>query len=52
MEVAHEAVIRHWPRLRAWLDEDRIAIGFREGVRQAAKEWLDEQEKLLKELLR
>lgn len=40
IEVAHEAVIRHWPRLRAWLDEDRIAIGFREGVRQAAKEWL------------
>lgn len=39
VEVAHEAVIRHWPRLRAWLDEGRLAIGFREGVRQAAKEW-------------
>ena len=39
VEVAHEAVIRHWPRLRAWLDEDRLAIGFREGVRQAAREW-------------
>jgi hypothetical protein len=22
-EVAHEALIRHWDRLRAWLDEDR-----------------------------
>lgn len=40
VEVAHEALIRHWPRLRAWLDEDRIGIGLREGVRQAAKEWL------------
>lgn len=40
VEVAHEAVIRHWPRLRTWLDEDRLAIGFREGVRQAAKEWV------------
>lgn len=39
-EVAHEAVIRYWPRLRTWLDEDRIAIAFREGVRHAAKEWL------------
>lgn len=40
VEVAHEAVIRHWPRLRGWLDEDRIGIGLREGVRQAAREWL------------
>lgn len=43
VEVAHEAVIRHWPRLRSWLDEDRLAIGFREGVRQAAREWLATQ---------
>ena len=23
VEIAHEALIQHWPRLRAWLDEDR-----------------------------
>jgi WD40 repeat protein len=39
VEVAHESLIRHWPQLRRWLDEDRIALGFREGVRQAARAW-------------
>lgn len=39
VELAHEALIRHWPQLRRWLDEDRIALGFREGVRQAARAW-------------
>ena len=37
--MAHEALIRHWPRLRGWLDEDRAALGLREGIRQAALEW-------------
>jgi hypothetical protein len=27
-EVAHEALIREWPRLRAWLDEDREGLRF------------------------
>ncbi len=26
VEVAHEALLRHWPRLRAWLDEDRDGL--------------------------
>jgi WD40 repeat protein/energy-coupling factor transporter ATP-binding protein EcfA2 len=38
-EVAHEALIRHWPRLRGWLDEDRAELHLREGVREAALEW-------------
>lgn len=42
VEVAHEALIRHWPQLGRWLDEDRIALGFREGVRQAARAWQTE----------
>ena len=25
-EVAHEALIREWPRLRRWLEEDRAGI--------------------------
>jgi WD40 repeat protein/energy-coupling factor transporter ATP-binding protein EcfA2 len=38
-EVAHEALIRHWPRLRTWLDEDRVSLRLREGIREAALEW-------------
>jgi energy-coupling factor transporter ATP-binding protein EcfA2 len=39
VEVAHEALIRYWPRLRAWLDEDRASLRLREGIGQAALEW-------------
>lgn len=39
VEVAHEALIRHWPRLREWLAEDRTAVLLREGVRRGAEEW-------------
>jgi WD40 repeat protein len=39
VEVAHEALIRHWPRLRRWLDDDRSALVLREAVRDAAREW-------------
>lgn len=39
VEVAHEALIRYWPRLRAWLDEDRVTLRLREGIGDAAAEW-------------
>jgi len=26
VEVAHEALIRNWPKLRSWLDEDRSLL--------------------------
>jgi hypothetical protein len=39
VEVAHEALIRYWPRLREWLDQDRSALLLRESVREAAQEW-------------
>ncbi len=39
VEVAHEAVCRAWPRLRAWLDEDRDGLRIRQHVAQAAREW-------------
>src|SRR5215204_471871 len=39
VEVAHEALIRHWPRLREWLDQDRAALLLRESIREAAQEW-------------
>lgn len=39
VEVAHEALIRHWPRLRDWLNEDRAALLSRQSLREAAQEW-------------
>jgi hypothetical protein len=39
VEVAHEALIRHWPRLRDWLDDNDEALRLRAGVGDAAREW-------------
>ena len=36
-EVAHEALIQHWPRLRAWLDEDPELARLRQELGQAAR---------------
>ena len=39
VEVSHEALIRAWPRLRGWIDEDRADIATRERMSLAASEW-------------
>lgn len=39
VEVAHEALIRKWPQLRTWLDEDRAGLLIQRRVRQAAHQW-------------
>lgn len=39
VEVAHEALIRGWPRLRAWLDEDREGLRVQRRLSDAAQEW-------------
>jgi WD40 repeat protein/energy-coupling factor transporter ATP-binding protein EcfA2 len=39
VEVGHEAIIRYWPRLRQWLDEDRANLRVLALVRTAAQEW-------------
>ncbi|MDZ8223748.1 eIF2A-related protein [Nostoc sp. ChiVER01] len=39
VEVAHEALIRYWPRLLNWLDENRCLLLLREKIRQEALEW-------------
>ncbi len=39
IEVAHEALLREWPRLRDWIDEDRDAIRVRRAITQAATDW-------------
>jgi WD40 repeat protein/class 3 adenylate cyclase len=39
VEVAHEALIRHWPTLREWLDEDREGRLVHRRLTDAAREW-------------
>ncbi len=39
VELAHEALIGHWPTLRGWLDEDREGRVLHRGLTQAAQEW-------------
>jgi WD40 repeat protein/DNA-binding SARP family transcriptional activator len=39
VEVAHEALLREWPRLRAWLDEDVEGRQLHRRLGQAARAW-------------
>jgi hypothetical protein len=39
VEVSHEALIRHWPRLRGWLDEERASWILLASVREQARDW-------------
>jgi len=39
VEVAHEALIRHWPRLRDWVDKNREALRTERMIQVAAEEW-------------
>lgn len=38
-EVAHEALIREWPTLRGWLEEDREGLRLHRRLTDAAQEW-------------
>jgi hypothetical protein len=40
VEVSHEALIRHWDKLRAWIDENRDKLRTREFLRANRAEWL------------
>jgi len=39
VEVAHEALIRTWPRLRSWIDANREKLRARAAVLQAKADW-------------
>ena len=39
VEVAHEALLREWPRLREWIEEDAEGRRLRRHITQAATEW-------------
>jgi WD40 repeat protein/class 3 adenylate cyclase len=38
-EVAHEALIREWPTLREWLNQDREGLRLHRQLTEAAQEW-------------
>ena len=39
VELAHEAILREWDRLRAWLNESREDIRLQRALASAAREW-------------
>jgi serine/threonine protein kinase/WD40 repeat protein len=39
IEIAHESLLRTWPRLRSWLDEDRDALRRLHHIGEAAAAW-------------
>jgi WD40 repeat protein/DNA-binding SARP family transcriptional activator len=39
VELAHEALIREWPRLGAWLDDDREGLRIHRHLTYAAQDW-------------
>jgi class 3 adenylate cyclase len=39
VEVAHEALIREWPRLRLWLDDDREGLRLMRHLTESAQAW-------------
>ena len=39
VELAHEALLREWPRLRGWIEEDRDGLRIQRALSIAAAEW-------------
>jgi WD40 repeat protein len=39
VDVSHEALIRGWPRLRSWIEEDRAGLRVHHRLTEAAHEW-------------
>lgn len=42
VEIAHEALIRTWPRLRQWIEESRDDLRMRQHIASAATEWVEQ----------
>ena len=40
VEVAHEALLREWPRLAGWIEENRDGLRIHRALSDAAQEWL------------
>lgn len=44
VDVVHEALIRHWPLLRRWVEENREGLIRKRAIEAAAKEWQNQGE--------
>jgi WD40 repeat protein/DNA-binding SARP family transcriptional activator len=40
VELAHEALLREWPRLRAWIEDAGEGLRIERSLRTASREWL------------
>jgi WD40 repeat protein/energy-coupling factor transporter ATP-binding protein EcfA2 len=47
IDVSHEALIRGWPRLRRWIEEDRAGLRIHRRLTEAAREWLPARDESL-----
>ncbi|NER78255.1 MAG: hypothetical protein F6K42_01505 [Leptolyngbya sp. SIO1D8] len=43
VDVAHEALIRHWPRLQEWLKANEERLRKKQSIEVSAKIWLDNE---------
>ncbi|MDF9811656.1 helix-turn-helix domain-containing protein [Streptomyces sp. SPB162] len=43
VEITHEALLRAWPRLRGWIDNNRAGLLIHQQLAQAAGEWVRER---------
>lgn len=43
LEVSHEALIRHWDRLKRWVDADRRFLAWHERLRAAVEQYQESQ---------
>jgi WD40 repeat protein len=39
VEVAHEALLRHWPRLHDWIEANRAALKLGQDIQGSARDW-------------
>lgn len=39
--IAHEALLRNWPRLIRWIDEERYYLGQRQSFQAAVRQWIE-----------
>ncbi|WP_329274269.1 WD40 repeat domain-containing protein [Streptomyces sp. NBC_01451] len=44
VQLAHEALITCWPRLRDWIEEDRERLRHHRRLTEAARVWLDDRD--------
>ncbi len=45
LDISHESLIRVWPRLRAWIEEESSSLREYRRLREVVKEWIDSGKK-------